>query len=448
MLSEYRNRLIIFTRYPETGKTKTRLISLLGAEGAANLQRKMTEHTLKQMKTVSASDEITVEIRYDGGNEEMMRGWLGSDYEYNFQGSGDLGYRMLRAFEDAFKTGAANAVIIGTDIPDITGADIERAFAALRQNNMVLGPAEDGGYYLIGLQKLSLLSGIERIFSGMAWGRRDVFHKTLTTAKEIGLEVSILDQRKDVDRPEDIAVWDRSRVLRRCDVPSDRISVIVPALNEADDIAETLSSIGYGNNTEVIVVDGGSHDDTVSIAKTRGARVIKGSPPRSQQMNLGADAASGDVLLFLHADTRLPENFDRHILGVIKLPGVVAGAFSLHIDSPVPALRFIERIANWRSRCLKTPYGDQAIFVLSSTFHELGGFPNIPIMEDFELIRKLRKKGDIVTLPEPVQTSARRWLNFGILKTTLINQLIIVSYFMGISPVAIARLYSRRKGIS
>jgi len=443
-----KNRLIVFTRYPQKGKTKTRLIPLLGAEGAANLQRKMTEHTLGQVKTVSASDEIIVEIRFDGGDEKMMKRWLGSRYEYSAQGGGDLGYRMLHAFEDAFKAGATNAVIIGTDIPDITGGDIQRAFDALRQKNMVLGPAEDGGYYLIGLQKASLLNGIERIFGGMEWGIRDVFHKTLTAAKEIGLEVSILDQRKDVDRPEDLSVWDRSRVLRRCNVSSDRISVIIPALNEADNISETLSSVGHGSNTEVIVVDGGSHDDTVSIAKTLGARVIKGLPSRSRQMNLGAGEASGDVLVFLHADTRLPKNFDRHILGAIKLPGVVAGAFSLHIDSPVPALKFIERMANWRSRCLRMPYGDQAIFMLSVTFHELGGFSDIPIMEDFELIRRLRKRGNIVTLPEPVQTSPRRWMNCGVLKTTLINQLIVVSYFMGVSPVAIARLYSGRKRIT
>lgn len=447
MPATYKNRLIVFTRYPEIGKTKTRLIPLLGAEGAANLHRKMTEHTLSQV-AASDSNEIVVEIRFDGGDKELMKRWLGSRYRYSTQGGGDLGYRMLRAFEDAFKTGAANAVIIGTDIPDITGGDIQRAFDALQKKNMVLGPAEDGGYYLIGLQKASLLNGIQRIFDGMEWGRRDVFHKTLTAAKEIGLEVSILDQRKDVDRPEDISVWNRSRVLRRGNVSSDRISVIIPALNEADNISETLSSIGRGSNTEVIVVDGGSHDDTVSIAKTLGARVINGLPSRSRQMNQGADAASGDVLLFLHADTRLPENFDRHILGVIKLPGVVAGAFSLHIDSPVPALRFIEGMANWRSRYLRMPYGDQAIFMLSVTFRELGGFPDIPIMEDFELIQRLRKKGNIVTLPEPVQTSARRWLNCGVLKTTLINQLIIVSYFMGISPVAIARLYSGRKRIS
>ncbi len=445
---KYKNRLIIFTRYPKTGTTKTRLIPLLGAEGAANLQRKMTEHTLKQVKTVSTSDEIAVEIRYDGGNEELMKRWLGFNYEYTSQGSGDLGCRMQRAFEDAFKAGAASAVIIGTDIPDLTGADVQKAFDALEQKKMVLGPAKDGGYYLIGVQKTSLLYGIEDLFIEMNWGKGDVFNKTLNAARGLGLEVLTLDQLNDVDRPEDISIWERSQVFRHCDATPEQISVIIPAFNEADNIAETLSSIGHRNNIEVIVVDGGSHDDTVFISKTLGAKIIKGLIPRSRQMNQGADEASGDILLFLHADTRLPENFDRYILGALKKPGISGGAFELCIDSPVPALRLIERIANWRSRYLKTPYGDQAIFVLSRTFHQIGGFPELPIMEDFEMIRRLRKKGEVVTLPEPVITSPRRWLSYGILKTTLINQLIVVSYFMGISPVILARLYSRGKEIS
>ncbi len=118
------------------------------------------------------------------------------------------------------------------------------------------------------------------------------------------------------------------------------------------------------------------------------------------------------------------------------------------IDTESPSLRFIERVANWRSRILQMPYGDQAIFMFSKVFHQMGGFPNISIMEDFELIRRLRKKGDVVTLPQPVITSPRRWLNQGILKTTLINQLVILTYFMGISPDTIARLYCRGKGIT
>jgi rSAM/selenodomain-associated transferase 2 len=165
-------------------------------------------------------------------------------------------------------------------------------------------------------------------------------------------------------------------------------------------------------------------------------------------MNEGAAEATGDVLLFLHADTRLPKNFARLVLRSLARPGIVAGAFELRIDAPTPALRLIERIANRRSRCLRTPYGDQGIFMLSRVFHEAGGFSDFPIMEDFELIRRLRKKGEIITLSAPILTSSRRWQNFGILKTTLINQLVIIAYYMGIPPATIARLYRRKTGVS
>jgi rSAM/selenodomain-associated transferase 2 len=221
------------------------------------------------------------------------------------------------------------------------------------------------------------------------------------------------------------------------------ISIIIPAFNEADNIAKTLTSIGPSDNREVIVVDGGSHDSTVSLARSLGARVVNSSPPKARQMNRGAAIATGDVLLFLHADTLLPEKFDEHILESLNRPSTVAGAFELSVDSPIPALRLIESLANWRSRRLRLPYGDQAIFVQRKLFHQVGGFPHIPIMEDFELIRCLRKKGEIVTLPVSVSTSPRRWEKFGILKTTLINQLVIVAYFTGISPGVISRWYRR-----
>jgi rSAM/selenodomain-associated transferase 2 len=165
-------------------------------------------------------------------------------------------------------------------------------------------------------------------------------------------------------------------------------------------------------------------------------------------MNRGAAQAAGDVLVFLHADTRLPEKFEDFIINSFKQPKMVAGAFELRINSPTPGLRLIERLANWRSRLLRMPYGDQAIFLSSKLFHCLGGFPDIPIMEDVELIRRLQKQGEIITLPIPVSTSPRRWQNVGILKTTLINQLVIAAYVMGIAPEVISRWYGRSKGIS
>ncbi|MBW2055172.1 MAG: TIGR04283 family arsenosugar biosynthesis glycosyltransferase [Deltaproteobacteria bacterium] len=243
-------------------------------------------------------------------------------------------------------------------------------------------------------------------------------------------------------------MWERLQHKNPTAFNPNRISIIIPAINEANNIAKTIESIGPGDKKEIILVDGGSIDDTVSIAISLGARVITGTPPRSRQMNQGADQATGDVLVFLHADTRLPEKFENVIFNSFKQPKMVAGAFELRMDSPTPGLRLIERLANWRSRYLKMPYGDQAIFLSTKLFHDLGGFPDIPIMEDFELIRRLRKQGNIVTLPVPVFTSPRRWQNFGILKTTLINQLVIAAYVMGIGPEMIARWYGRSKGVS
>ena len=440
--------MLIFTRYPEPGTTKTRLIPLLGAEGAANLQRKMTEHTVFQVKRIATRHELSVEVRYEGGDKNIMQTWLGKDFEYRPQGTGDLGQRMKRSFEDAFRTGASEAVIIGTDIPELTHGIIQKAFDALKQKNMALGPAKDGGYYLIGLRKNSLSQAIPDLFSGINWGAGDVLEKTIKIADNAGLSFSLLDVLEDIDHPEDLMIWERLQHKNPTAFNPNRISIIIPAINEANTIAKTIESIGPGDKKEIILVDGGSIDNTVSIAKSLGARVITSSPPRARQMNRGAEHATGDVLIFLHADTRLPEKFEDVIFNSFKHPKMVAGAFELRMDSPAPGLRLIERLANLRSRYLKMPYGDQAIFLSSKLFQDLGGFLDIPIMEDFELIRRLQKKGTIIILPLPVFTSARRWQNFGILKTTLINQLVIAAYVLGIAPEKIVRWYDRSTGVS
>jgi rSAM/selenodomain-associated transferase 2 len=196
----------------------------------------------------------------------------------------------------------------------------------------------------------------------------------------------------------------------------------------------------------VIVVDGGSRDKTVEIARSLGARVLTTSPSKATQMNAGAAEACGDVLLFLHADTRLPQNFEERILATVATNAFSAGAFSLGINADARSLRFIERVANWRSRFFQMPYGDQALFVSRDLFHQIGGFPDYPIMEDFELVRRLKRRGKIAILPESVRTSPRRWLNFGIFKTWLLNQIIIVAYYLGVSPQRLAQWYHREKG--
>ena len=434
-------RLIVFTRYPEPGRTKTRLIPALGAEGAADLQRRMTERLLCGLGQSSRSIPFHIEIRFDGGNKTLMRQWLGSNYIYTTQGSGKLGHRMEAAMKDGFSSGAKAVVIVGTDIPGITADTIRGAFDALKRNDVVFGPAVDGGYYLIGLHKNSVDRALPYLLDDVPWGTRQVMALSKKRTTDLGLSVAMMPTLADVDRPEDIAVWEKVSGESICKEKFGRLSVIIPTLNEASNIAGTVNRAQEAENIEVIVVDGGSRDGTPDVARTAGAKVIISSTPRARQMNAGAAISSGEFLLFLHADTLLPLSYDAHVRRCLATPKVALGAFELRIDAPYRALRIMEKAANWRSRYIKMPYGDQALFMSTAIFQSVGGFPQIPIMEDFEIVRQLSKKGQVVTLSLPVLTSARRWVNLGIWRTWVINQVVIVAYHFGIAPRLLARLY-------
>lgn len=225
-----------------------------------------------------------------------------------------------------------------------------------------------------------------------------------------------------------------------------KISVIIPVLNEAATLEKTLTPLQEAANVEVIVVDGGSLDGTRNLAESLGAKVFETSVGRARQMNVGAAAATGEILLFLHADTTLPQGFEAMVRQLLLKPGVIAGAFALQIKADLRGLRLIETMVNWRSRFLQTPYGDQAIFLSAKAFQALGGFQEIPLMEDFELVQRLKGIGKIAIAPAFAVTSGRRWQKFGVVKTTLINQLIILAYFLGVSPTRLARWYSGSKG--
>ena len=432
-------RLIIFTRYPEPGKTKTRLIPILGTQGAADLQRQMTEHAINRVRGFVTRRPVEMEVRYEGGNRELMEKWLGTSVSYRAQGGGDLGTRMQRAFSEAFQQGCSRVVIMGTDCPGVTGVIARAGFDLLNQFDLVLGAAEDGGYYLIGLGQ-----EMEQLFHDMPWGTSEVRARTVEAANQLELRVVSLDLLVDVDRAEDFKVWERES-SRTGEAPLPEISIIIPTLNEAENLRSTLASAERGTKAEIIVVDGGSTDETVELAKSFGVRLLSTAAGRAGQVNAGALAASGNVLLFLHGDTRLPPDFHQHVQTIMARSGTVAGAFSLGIDSTEFGLRIIEKLANFRSRFFQMPYGDQAIFLRADLFHAIGGFPNMVIMEDFVLMRRIKKEGSIAIAPVPVKTSARRWLKLGILKTTLINQAVLLGYFLGSDPERLARWYRRTK---
>jgi rSAM/selenodomain-associated transferase 1 len=193
------NRLIIFTRYPEPGKTKTRLIPALGSEGAADLQRQMTETTLSVSRRFMVENDTSLEVRYEGGDPSLMQDWLGRDLAFCRQGSGDLGEKMIRAFDEAFAVGSSRVMIIGSDCPDLSPEILAAGFAALADHDLVLGPASDGGYYLIGLS-----APCTPLFRGCPWGTEQLLTETMAAAEREAITFHLLEELKDVDRPEDL----------------------------------------------------------------------------------------------------------------------------------------------------------------------------------------------------------------------------------------------------
>ena len=224
------------------------------------------------------------------------------------------------------------------------------------------------------------------------------------------------------------------------------ISIIIPACNEAETISRPLPGLLAGPDIEVLVVDGNSSDGTAAAAEALGARVLRADPDRASQMNVGAGAARGDILLFLHADTALAPGFAPQVRAALGEPGVAAGAFRFAIAGSGWGLRLIEKGVNIRARFLQMPYGDQALFVRSDLFASLGGFPPLPVMEDFEMVRRLKQRGRITILSLAATTSARRWQKLGTLRTTLINQAMVFSYLLGVNPRKLAEWYRVKRG--
>lgn len=224
------------------------------------------------------------------------------------------------------------------------------------------------------------------------------------------------------------------------------ISIIIPACNEAENIARHLPGLFAGPDIEVLVVDGNSSDGTAAAAEALGARVLRADPDRASQMNVGAGAARGDILLFLHADTALAPGFASQVRAALGEPGVAAGAFRFAIAGSGWGLRLIEKGVNIRARFLQMPYGDQALFVRSDLFASLGGFPPLPVMEDFEMVRRLKQRGRITILSLAATTSARRWQKLGTLRTTLINQAMVFGYLLGVNPRKLAEWYRVKRG--
>lgn len=430
------DRLIVFSRFPEPGRSKTRLIPALGAVGAAELHRRMAQHTLKWTERLVEARPVDVRVRFTGAAESTMAECFGSQFHYEPQGNGDLGQRLEGAFRESFQAGRQRVVAVGTDCPSLSEEIVRQAFGHLRDHDLVIGPATDGGYYLIGLSLHS-----ESLFQDISWGSDQVLQQTLSAALQAELSIAVLPTLADVDRPEDLNVWKQtcSAVSERSAAPA--ISVVIPTLNDEPLLESALVSANSSNASELIVVAAGRTNESLRLAIKHRCRFLTSPPGRARQMNAGARATSNATLLFLHADTRLPPGYVAEAHSILSTPGVVAGAFSLVIDARGWEYRLIEQGASLRSRWRQMPYGDQALFLRRDIFESLNGFFDLPIMEDFDFVQRLRHRGHIAISHLPVQTSARRWQTLGPLRTTWINQRVIAGYYLGVPCERLAMWY-------
>jgi rSAM/selenodomain-associated transferase 2/rSAM/selenodomain-associated transferase 1 len=433
---------MVLTRFPRLGEVKTRLVPPLTAEAALALHDRLARHAVARARALAVTGEARVEVRADAAYARAASEWLGvPGISYRYQGDGTLGDKLRRAFAEGFMRGDGKIVVIGADCPRLTPEHLRDALRRLDGADVVLGPAVDGGYYLIAIRREAQAAALAELFADIAWGTPTVLDSTIAACERAGLSFALLGELPDVDRPEDLADAETAlAAAERSITPGEdaRVSVVIPVLNDAGFVGEAVDRALAGGAAEVIVVDGGSADGSREVAAAAGARVLESAPGRAAQLNAGAAAASGEVLLFVHADTLVPPHAARLAARALSQPGVVAGAFgfSVRTDSRHPQLlTFAGRV---RAQATGHPHGDQCLFVSAGVFREVGGYPEIATMEDWELVARLKRLGRVVMLPEVAVTSARTWDEFGLVWPTALNAAVIAGYRLGIDPDRLA----------
>ena len=226
------------------------------------------------------------------------------------------------------------------------------------------------------------------------------------------------------------------------------ISVIVPVYREGESINGLIGSLlgDLRQGDEILVIDGAPGLDTLQAMRSHVPVRLASPPGRAVQMNVGAEHARGDILIFVHADTLLPDGWRDMVVQTFSDARIVAGAFDLTIESQAPWFRVIEKTANLRTRFTRVPYGDQALFFRTDYFRSLGGFPEIAIMEDVAIMTEIRRRKDrIVLLDARVRTSARRWRKEGVICGTLRNWGLRILYHLGVDPGVLVRFYRKNR---
>lgn len=430
------NFLLIFMRYPQPGRVKTRLAREIGAERAAVLYTRTLRRTLGIASDLKHEDRSLRIIIFctPGDPLERLEKEFGGPWTFYPQEGEHLGVRMENAFETAFSMGAGKAVLIGSDIVDIRADDLVDSFKKTQGQTAVLGPARDGGFYLIGLARSC---GAPFRFS--EWGTADVFSRAEGALANSGMRVATVARRSDLDRPEDIPLTDSDPLLGKS------LSVIIPTLHQPEKLSPLIEFLQnrLWPGDEIVVTRGMRSGEIGVISRQDG--FVAGNCPtgRGIQQNFGAMLARGDILFFLHDDTIPPADFPYLIRKACCRPDMALGFFRLAFCPTSPALNLIARWANVRSRIFKLPYGDQGLFCRKDVFEKAGGFHHRFLFEDVDLVRHCRKLGSQAILPHPVYSSPERYLRKGTLAASFQNHFLTILHLFGVDEAKLYSMYYR-----
>lgn len=448
--------MVIMTKDPSALPIKTRLSASMGEETTRGLYRAFL---LDLMHTIAVAGLRPVVSLCPPGNEPGFYDWLGETPVVIPQTGDDMGARILGSLASAMALCPGPVVAIASDVPDLPGDHLLAAMSALGSTDAVAGPSSDGGFNLLGLRRDVI---DPTMLDGMPWSTGSAMGYLAETLEARGVTLTTLPPWHDVDDADDLgrlrtrldgntSVAPRTRsLLRGLDIPPPDadppwLSVVVPVLGEAEAIDgflhHTLSTAPSGE-MEVIVVDGDPEGSTLEAIHVDEVMGLTSRMGRGTQMNAGARAARGDVLLFLHADTLLPGNAPGIIRAALKGGISDVGAFDVSYGEDLMVRRMMGKLGNFRSHLWRVPYGEHGVFMTREAFEELGGFPDVPIMEDVEMMLRVKRSGrEVVFVRPPVTTSTRRFEAVGFWRNNLRNLAMLFMHRFGMPPEKLLAFY-------
>ena len=426
---------IVFTRIPLEHKTKTRLLPYYTPKQCVGLHIAMLKDLARTLNGLDAS--VKTYIYYlPEGDVSIIKNIFGDDKTYREQRGEDLGDKMYNAISEVLAEGAEAVSLSGTDIPMLLAEDIESSFTFLENNDIVLSPTEDGGYYLVGMKKAN----------------KEIFENTKQKIKDMGLSLGTGKSHRDIDTKEDIkAYYDIMRTdadFRKTHTAkflkeNKSIAIIIPTYNEEDTIVSLMNQLdGIKDRCEIVFVDGGSTDKTLELIDESKFRLLHSKKGRNNQMNLGALSVEADILFFLHCDSVLPPHPLEEILDLMEK--YRAGCFGIAFKSLSPLMFICRYISNHRVFDRKVMFGDQGIVIDRDLFMETGMYPDLPIMEDYQLSLTLKEKGVKLGMARHrIYTSARRFKGGPIRKLRLMWKMnrLRAKYRRGVNIEEISAMY-------